>query len=73
MKRKQRVPYLTRRVRLVNPGQIPSTHVHQVVGGNAFNVTMDPNRDDVASTATCTSCTPVEDFSNYWTAVLFFR
>ncbi|KAB5517514.1 hypothetical protein GE09DRAFT_978906 [Coniochaeta sp. 2T2.1] len=57
---------------LVNPGQIPSTHLHQVVGGNAFNVTMDPSTD-ISTTATCTSCTPTEDFSNYWTAVLFFH
>lgn len=58
---------------LVNPGQIPSPHLHQVVGGNAFNVTMDPDQHDLPTTATCTSCTPTEDFSNYWTAVLFFR
>ncbi|KAK3361540.1 hypothetical protein B0T24DRAFT_660384 [Lasiosphaeria ovina] len=58
---------------LVNPGQAPSPHLHQVVGGNAFNVTMDHSAHDMASTATCTSCMPLEDFSNYWTAVLFFR
>ncbi len=27
---------------LVNPGQLPSQHMHQVVGGNSFNATMDP-------------------------------
>jgi hypothetical protein len=54
---------------LVNPGMIESPHLHQVVGGNAFNATMD---QDLPTTATCTSCTPVEDFSNYWTATLFF-
>ncbi|KAK3487885.1 uncharacterized protein B0T23DRAFT_323285 [Neurospora hispaniola] len=37
---------------LVEPGRLPSSHVHQIVGGNAFNVS---------------------DFSNYWTAVLFFK
>ncbi|OCL06098.1 hypothetical protein AOQ84DRAFT_378955 [Glonium stellatum] len=58
---------------LVNPGMIPSPHLHQVVGGNAFNVSMDPNSLDLPSAATCTSCTPAEDFSNYWTATLFFR
>ncbi|AEO64618.1 aadcd47a-8d10-4cba-8be5-bf8b375da42b [Thermothielavioides terrestris] len=58
---------------LVNPGMIPSPHLHQVVGGNAFNVTMDHELHDQATTATCTSCMPTEDFSNYWTAVLFFR
>ncbi|KAF2965747.1 hypothetical protein GQX73_g7830 [Xylaria multiplex] len=58
---------------LVNPGALPSPHLHQIVGGNAFNTTMDPAAHDIPSTATCTSCTPVEDFSNYWTATLFFR
>ncbi|KAI0111645.1 hypothetical protein F4814DRAFT_441012 [Daldinia grandis] len=58
---------------LVNPGENPSPHLHQIVGGNAFNVSMDPTVHDLPSTATCTSCTPAEDFSNYWTAVLFFK
>jgi hypothetical protein len=52
---------------------MPSPHLHQVVGGNAFNVTMDHALHDIPKTATCTSCTPVDDFSNYWTAVLFFK
>jgi hypothetical protein len=54
----------------VNPGIVGSPHLHQVVGGNAFNATMDV---DLPTTASCTSCTPVEDFSNYWTATLFFK
>jgi hypothetical protein len=58
--------------RLVNPGVMPSPHLHQIVGGNAFNVSMDPSLN-LPTTASCTSCTPTEDFSNYWTAVLFFR
>ena len=49
------------------PGQNPSSHVHHIVGGNAFNVTM---LGDVASRATCTTCQMSEDFSNYWTATL---
>jgi len=28
---------------------------------------------DIPSQATCTTCTFAEDFSNYWTAVLYFR
>jgi hypothetical protein len=41
---------------------------------NAFNVTMKSDAsDDIASRATCTTCTFTEDFSNYWTAVLYFR
>ncbi|KAK5659521.1 hypothetical protein OQA88_723 [Cercophora sp. LCS_1] len=58
---------------LVNPGQAPSTHLHQIIGGNAFNVTMDPATLDIPSKATCTSCQFTEDFSNYWTATIFFR
>ncbi|KAK4442315.1 hypothetical protein QBC34DRAFT_25987 [Podospora aff. communis PSN243] len=58
---------------LVNPGQIPSPHLHQIVGGNSFNYSMDPLTHDLPSKSTCTSCTFSEDFSNYWTAVLFFR
>ncbi|KAK4102415.1 hypothetical protein N658DRAFT_423707 [Parathielavia hyrcaniae] len=56
---------------LVNPGQVPSPHIHQIVGGNAFNVTMPT--DDVAKHADCTSCAFADDLSNYWTANLYFR
>ncbi|KAK3501446.1 hypothetical protein B0T13DRAFT_396102 [Neurospora crassa] len=57
---------------LVNPGISPSPHLHQIIGGNAFNISMDP-REDIGEKATCTTCQFSEDFSNYWTAVLFFR
>ncbi|RYP46379.1 hypothetical protein DL768_007396 [Monosporascus sp. mg162] len=57
---------------LVEPGVIPSAHVHQIVGGNAFNATMDPSVD-VGQKATCTTCSFSEDFSNYWTAVMYFK
>lgn len=55
---------------LVEPGAVPSAHLHQIIGGNGFNATMDP-KTDVAERATCTTCTFSEDFSNYWTAVLY--
>ncbi|KAI0814596.1 hypothetical protein GGR55DRAFT_686867 [Xylaria sp. FL0064] len=58
---------------LVNPGVVPSPHLHQIVGGNSFNASMDPTTHDLPSASTCTSCTFSEDFSNYWTAVLYFR
>ncbi|KAK3314592.1 hypothetical protein B0H66DRAFT_482311 [Apodospora peruviana] len=58
---------------LVFPGASQSPHLHQFVGGNMLNITMDPARHDIGSEATCTTCTFSEDFSNYWTAVLFFR
>ncbi|KAK0722697.1 hypothetical protein B0T26DRAFT_739833 [Lasiosphaeria miniovina] len=58
---------------LVNPGQMPAPHLHQIVGGNSFNASMDPAVHDLPTASTCTSCTFSEDFSNYWTAVLFFK
>lgn len=42
----------------------------KIVGGNAFNATME---GDIGEQATCTTCTFSEDFSNYWTATLFFK
>jgi len=56
---------------LVQPGSIPSAHVHQIIGGNAFNATI--TEGDVSDAASCTTCVFSEDFSNYWTAVLYFR
>jgi hypothetical protein len=41
---------------------------------NAFDPTLKSTvDDDMANRATCTTCTFSEDFSNYWTAVLYFR
>ncbi|KAJ2926694.1 hypothetical protein H1R20_g10409, partial [Candolleomyces eurysporus] len=56
---------------LVTPG-IVSPHVHQIVGGNAFDIAMDPNTD-LAAKSTCTTCKFKEDASNYWTAVMYFK
>jgi hypothetical protein len=55
---------------VVEPGKAPSAHLHQIVGGNAFNMTM---TGDVGERGTCTTCTFSEDFSNYWTGVMFFK
>jgi hypothetical protein len=55
---------------VVEPGRTPSAHVHHIVGGNAFNASM---TGDVAERATCTTCQMAEDFSNYWTATLYFK
>ncbi|KAF5332280.1 hypothetical protein D9611_008164 [Ephemerocybe angulata] len=38
----------------------------------SFNVTMDPS-NDLPGLSTCTSCRFVEDKSNYWTAVMYFK
>ncbi|KAH9219459.1 hypothetical protein DL95DRAFT_433809 [Leptodontidium sp. 2 PMI_412] len=58
---------------LVNPGVVPSPHIHQIVGGDSFKPTMERETHDLVTASTCTSCTFSEDFSNYWTAVLYFR
>lgn len=55
---------------LVQPGRSPSAHVHQFVGGNALHTNMS---GDIGEQATCTTCTFSEDFSNYWTAVMYFK
>ena len=34
---------------LVNPGMKYTPHLHQIVGGNSFNVSMDPNNDPALS------------------------
>ena len=34
---------------------------------------MDPADHDLPSLSKCTTCSFSEDFSNYWTAVLFFK
>ncbi len=58
---------------LVNPGVIGSPHTHQVVGGDSFNATMTPVKYDLPTQSNCTSCTFSEDFSNYWTAAMYYR
>ncbi|KAF2742138.1 hypothetical protein M011DRAFT_293771 [Sporormia fimetaria CBS 119925] len=58
---------------LVNPGMVPTPHTHQIIGGNSFNISMEPGTFDPVKESTCTSCTYSEDFSNYWTASLYFR
>ncbi|KAF2182302.1 hypothetical protein K469DRAFT_587248 [Zopfia rhizophila CBS 207.26] len=58
---------------LVNPGMIYTPHLHQIVGGNSFSITMDPTNHDLPAKSTCTSCSFKEDLSNYWTAVMFFK
>ncbi|KAF2867442.1 hypothetical protein BDV95DRAFT_610834 [Massariosphaeria phaeospora] len=55
---------------VVQPGSLPASHVHHIVGGNAFNATME---GDVGERASCTTCQMSEDFSNYWTATLYFK
>jgi hypothetical protein len=58
---------------IVNPGVRYTPHLHQIVGGNSFNLTMDIQSHDLAAQSSCTSCTFAQDLSNYWTAVMFFK
>lgn len=41
-----------------------------ILSQDAFNVSMSAN---IADEASCTTCTFNEDFSNYWTQVMYFR
>lgn len=50
---------------LVNPGSIPSTHQHQIVGGNGFNASMATT--DVSKMADCTTCAFSKDFRYFQT------
>ncbi|KAH8589877.1 hypothetical protein B0O99DRAFT_655229 [Bisporella sp. PMI_857] len=47
--------------------------MHQIVGGNSFNATMDHSELDPPTASKCTSCKMSEDFSNYWTGSIYFR
>ncbi|KAF2707301.1 hypothetical protein K504DRAFT_470484 [Pleomassaria siparia CBS 279.74] len=58
---------------LVQPGQLPSSHGHQIVGGNSFNASMKALDFDPSTQSSCTTCDYSEDFSNYWTANLYFK
>lgn len=58
---------------LVNPGLTPSPHLHQILGGNSFSASMKHGEHDPAKLSTCTTCQPADDFSNYWTAALYFK
>ncbi|TGZ81697.1 WSC-domain-containing protein [Ascodesmis nigricans] len=54
---------------IVNPGAVAG-HLHTVVGGNAFDFTMDGKK---SRTSTCTSCAAVQDKSNYWVPDLWVK
>ena len=53
---------------IVFPGTVGS-HVHIVLGGNAFGPTMDYA---ATQTSTCTSCAIDKDFSNYWVPAMYY-
>jgi hypothetical protein len=41
---------------LVQPGQTPSTHLHQIVGGNSLNASMTALEYDPSTISSCTTC-----------------
>ncbi|KAH7103793.1 hypothetical protein BKA62DRAFT_27292 [Auriculariales sp. MPI-PUGE-AT-0066] len=56
---------------LINPGGV-GAHLHQVIGGSSFNFNMPANTTDLASSR-CSSCSVVENKSNYWSPTLYFQ
>ncbi|MCJ1440494.1 MAG: hypothetical protein MMC23_000978 [Stictis urceolatum] len=54
----------------ISPGQIPSNHVHSVVGGNGWSATMDFAQTQKAD---CSTVSPKADKSNYWMPNLYFQ
>jgi len=55
---------------IVNPG-IPGSHVHAIIGGNAFRRTMGPF--DGREIANETTCIFAADRSNYWVPALYHQ
>ena len=58
---------------LVFPGMTYTPHVHQIVGGDSFEVDMPIGDHDLPGLSTCTSCSYSQDKSNYWTAAMYFQ
>ncbi|KAI1170984.1 WSC domain-containing protein [Nemania sp. FL0916] len=54
---------------IMNPNAV-STHVHTVMGSNAFNFTM---AYDDTQAAGCSTCKVIEDKSNYWVPSLWYQ
>ena len=54
---------------IISPGEI-SAHVHTVVGGNGFGISMDEN---AAADASCTQSRVNGDKSNYWAPALYHQ
>lgn len=51
---------------VVEPGAAPAAHLHHIVGGGHFNMTME---GDIGAKDSCTTCVMAEDLSN----VCYFR
>jgi hypothetical protein len=59
----------------LDPIFVPKTiggHVHNIVGGNRFNATFDPNNPEFLLSSTCTTSPITVDKSSYWAPALYF-
>ncbi|KAI0682529.1 hypothetical protein C8T65DRAFT_624476 [Cerioporus squamosus] len=56
---------------LINPGTV-GAHLHQVVGGDSFDFSM-PSGLDLQAASKCSSCSVLENKSNYWTPTLYYQ
>lgn len=54
---------------IISPG-IASTHVHMIMGGSNFALTMS---DTVLESSSCTNSLAKADKSNYWVPQLYFQ
>jgi Domain of unknown function (DUF1996) len=54
---------------IVYPG-VPSEHLHSIMGGDAFNFSMDFSTTQMSK---CTTCGVTKDLSNYWVPTVYFR
>ncbi|KAK5662290.1 hypothetical protein OQA88_8196 [Cercophora sp. LCS_1] len=54
---------------IMYPGS-PSEHVHTIMGGDAFDLTLDY---DKTQTSNCTTCAVTKDLSNYWVPTVYFH
>jgi hypothetical protein len=63
-------PVVTERADPIMDPDSVSTHVHTIMGSNAFNFTM--AYGDTQG-ATCSSCKAVEDMSSYWVPSLYYH
>ena len=54
---------------IVSPGE-PASHLHSIMGGDAFDLELDYAK---TQTSTCTTCAVSKDLSNYWIPTVFFH
>lgn len=54
---------------IISPG-MASSHVHTILGGSGFGFTMDYS---MTQSSQCSSCSAIEDKSNYWVAALYYH